>query len=136
MFSIPEGILTVPEGLLPKWLLFISVVSMFNTVQNFAGTSLTRRIYAKRPSEVTALTSHLFGVWTLLSAVIRYQAAWDISNPTLYRLAQTTFGIALFHFCSELFVFKSARLNGPFFSPLVVASVSLTWMYMQKSYYL
>ena len=36
-------------------------------------------------------------------------------------MAMWTYGIALAHFGSELLVFKTGKLNGPFISPLVVA---------------
>jgi hypothetical protein len=36
-------------GLLPKWQLFVTVLAIFNSVQNFATLRLTRRIYNNVP---------------------------------------------------------------------------------------
>ena len=38
-------------GYLPYWLAFVSVVSVFNTVQTFVSPTLTKRIYSKKPEE-------------------------------------------------------------------------------------
>jgi len=87
-------------GYLPYWLAFVSVVSVFNTVQTFVSPTLTKRIYSKKPEEgeypdhglsynrplillcaiVTGVGRRTFGVWTLLAAVIRFYAAYEINN--------------------------------------------------------
>lgn len=46
---------TMPPGYLPKWLLFISVVSVFNSIQTYvSGIELTRRVYENKPAETTS----------------------------------------------------------------------------------
>ena len=42
---------TLPEGYLPKWLLFTSALGIFNSIQNFCTSSLTKRVYANKPEE-------------------------------------------------------------------------------------
>lgn len=42
---------TLPDGYLPKWLLFTSALGIFNTVQNFCTDSLTKRVYAGKPEQ-------------------------------------------------------------------------------------
>jgi hypothetical protein len=73
----------LPAGTLPKWLLFVSVLSVFNTAQCFldAEATLTRMVYANAPSQVTALSTRTFGIWTLLSAFIRIYGAYHIFSP-------------------------------------------------------
>lgn len=44
-------VLPQAAGLLPKWQLFVSVVALFNTVQNFATLKFTRRVYSGKPHE-------------------------------------------------------------------------------------
>ncbi|OAL64407.1 ergosterol biosynthesis protein Erg28 [Trichophyton rubrum] len=83
-------------GFLPKWLLFVSVVSSLNTFQAFASPAYTGQLYSAAP--VTPLSSRKFGTWTFLSSVIRMYAAYYVSNPQVYDLAMWTYGIALAHF--------------------------------------
>ncbi|KAJ1987255.1 ergosterol biosynthesis protein [Dimargaris cristalligena] len=125
------------DGLLPKWLLFVSVLSIFNTAQAYARPlALTRRVYNQAAHEVTPLTSRMFGCWTLVSAVVRLYAAYHIRNPVVFGLLAWTFGIAWVHYFTELFVFRSARLLGPALSPVIVATTSLVWMYSTADYYI
>lgn len=58
----------LPEGYLPKWLLFISVVSIFNSIQTYiSGLTLTRKVYSKKPEQTTKLSARTFGTWTFIS---------------------------------------------------------------------
>jgi hypothetical protein len=54
--QITEIFSTLPEGNLPKWLLFTSALGIFNSVQNFFTDKLTKQVYANKPNEGT-LTS-------------------------------------------------------------------------------
>ncbi|KAK3208915.1 hypothetical protein GRF29_69g134375 [Pseudopithomyces chartarum] len=38
------------EGLLPKWLLFISLISILNTLQSYSTTHFAARVYNPNPS--------------------------------------------------------------------------------------
>ena len=82
---------------------------MFNSVQNYLTLKLTRRVYAARPQEVTALSSRTFGTWTLLSAIVRGYCAYYVTNPQVYDLTLWSYLIAGGHFISEWVVFGSAR---------------------------
>ncbi|KAL4807038.1 hypothetical protein BDV18DRAFT_136739 [Aspergillus unguis] len=128
------------DGLLPKWLVLVSVVSAANSVQAYFSESYTAQLYNGRLADgrphSNAHSSRLFGTWTFLSAVIRFTAAYNINDPVAYNLAAWTFGLALFHFVGEWLGFGSAQLKGRFVSPLLVASGSLTWMLTQKEAYL
>jgi hypothetical protein len=42
---------TLPEGNLPRWLLFTSALGIFNSVQNFFTDKLTKQVYANKPNE-------------------------------------------------------------------------------------
>jgi hypothetical protein len=155
----------LPLGALPKWLLFISIVSVFNTAQNFiAPLKLTRRVYSVQPKEggfsidftmkllshrptiqltqsppspsVTALTSRMFGAWTLTSAVIRGYAAYYLHVKPVYELVQLSYAIALLHYSSELLVYRTVRLNGPAISPFIVAISSTIWLWTSYSTYI
>lgn len=142
------------EGFLPKWLLLvehavhhfiianasqISVVSVGNSIQAYAQPTYAQRVYTGSKSikgtPVNGLSSRTFGTWTLLSSVIRLYAAYYTSDPLIYQLAMWTYGIALFHFISELVVFKSTSLAPGSIAPLIVASSTFTWMFLQKDFY-
>lgn len=126
----------LPPGYLPKWLLFISTVSIFNSVQTYvSGLSLTRRVYSNKPQEVTKLSCRTFGTWTLISCIIRFYGAFYLDEIHIYQLTMFSYMIALLHFLSELIIYRTCRLDAGFLSPLFVASTSLFWMYNQIEYY-
>ncbi|KAJ3276791.1 ergosterol biosynthesis protein [Terramyces sp. JEL0728] len=84
--------------------------------------SVTRRIYAKRPDQVTDLTARLMGVWTLTSAIVRIYASYHIHDRAAYDLCIATFGIALFSFTSEIFIYKTAPISSPGVFPAMLIS--------------
>ncbi|EPS28203.1 hypothetical protein PDE_03149 [Penicillium oxalicum 114-2] len=123
------------EGLLPKWLVFVSVVSAINSLQAYCSTDYTSKLYTNGTIALDSLSGRTFGTWTFLSAVIRMTAAYNIDSPIAYDLALWTYGIALTHFTLELIV-GNASLRGRFLNPLIVASGSLAWMFSQRQAYL
>lgn len=130
---------TAQGGYLPHWLLFISVVSVFNSVQNYVlkDLLLTRKVYSAAPtSEVTHLSSRTFGTWTFLTSIVRFYGAYNlVGNVQMYNLCVWTFVIAGGHFVSEWLIFKTCKLDKGLAGPLVVASTSLVWMYLQRDFY-
>jgi Erg28 like protein len=67
---------------------------------------------------------------------VRAYAAYNIHNPVAYDMAFWTYGIALFHFLSEVGIYGSAQVRGRFVFPLVFATSALIWMGLQRPYYL
>ena len=127
---------TLPAGYLPKWLLFISVVSIFNSIQTYiSGLKLTRKVYSRKPQETTKLSARTFGTWTFISCVIRLYGALYLNEPHIYQLTMISYAVALFHFGSELLIYGTCRFDAGFISPLIVASTSSIWMYNQVDYY-
>ncbi|KAK9246702.1 hypothetical protein V1506DRAFT_456576 [Lipomyces tetrasporus] len=125
------------SGLLPKWLLFISVVSAFNSAQSyFGGLTLTRRVYEANPAQVTGLSARTFGTWTFLTSLIRLYGAYHINDPAVYDITYATYIVALMHFSSEWIIYKTAKLGKGLAGPLIVSTTTLVWMGLQKSYYL
>lgn len=123
-------------GYLPKWLLFISVVSVLNSVQTYiSGLELTRRVYENKPQETTSLSARTFGTWTLISSFIRLYGAFYLQENHIYQLTFISYLIALAHFGSELIVYRTCKLGKGIMGPLIVATTSLTWMWCQKEYY-
>jgi len=110
-------------------------MAVFNTVQNFLTLKFTRRLYNVAPQTVTALQARTFAIWTLTSAAIRLYAAYNIHSKAIYDLALLSYLFAFAHFGSELLIFRTANLNFPVISPVIVSTVSLAWMITQYDYY-
>ncbi|KAK7207118.1 putative ergosterol 28 [Myxozyma melibiosi] len=126
---------TIP-GLLPKWLLFIAAVSIFNSGQSyFGGLILTRRVYEAKPTEVTGLSARTFGTWTFLTSVVRLVGAYHLTDPVIFKLTYATFVVAFLHFFSEWQLFKTAKLGKGLAGPLIVSTTSMIWMAKQMNYY-
>ncbi|KDQ24655.1 hypothetical protein PLEOSDRAFT_161310 [Pleurotus ostreatus PC15] len=136
MLSFLTEYLPQSPGLLPKWQLFVAATAVFNAVQNFATLSLTRRVYNRvPPANVTALQARTFAVWTLTSAVVRGYAAYHLQEKIVYEMAFLTYVIALAHFGSEHFIYRTTKIPGGVLGPFIVASTSLIWMYKQYDFY-
>ncbi|KAF7189325.1 Ergosterol biosynthetic protein 28 [Pseudocercospora fuligena] len=149
MASSLSSYLPPSDGFLPKWLLFIAVVSIGNSVQCYISTAGSREVYAgKSPlkamkesskgtdlSPVNELSARTFGTWTALSSIIRLYAAYNIHDPLIYQLALWSYVVAFAHFFSEWLVFGSARWNRGFASPVFVSTFTISWMLSQWSYY-
>ncbi|KAK4548269.1 hypothetical protein LTR36_010139 [Oleoguttula mirabilis] len=140
------------DGLLPKWLLFISIVSLGNSIQSYLSLAGTREVYAgaspkppagipastlrkEQASPVTELSARTFGTWTALASVVRLYAAYHIHEAAVYELALWTFGLAFAHFASEWLVFGTARWGRGLAGPVFVSTLTGTWMLLQWSSY-
>ncbi|KAJ7593006.1 Erg28-like protein [Mycena floridula] len=121
-------------GLLPKWQLFIAATAALNTLQNFITLKFTKRLY-EGTNQVTSLQARTFAVWTLTAAVVRAYCAFHIHEKVIYDLTLFTYLFAFGHFSSELFIFRTARLNFPVMNPIVVSTLSLVWMIKQYDFY-
>ncbi|SCV99939.1 LAFE_0B05864g1_1 [Lachancea fermentati] len=134
--STQTALKSMPPGYLPKWLLFISVVSVFNSIQTYiSGLELTRRVYERKPAETTHLSARTFGTWTFISCVIRFYGALYLQEEHIFQLVFISYLVALVHFGSELLIFGTCKIGKGFMGPLVVSTTSLLWMYNQKEYY-
>ncbi|CAG99220.1 Erg28p [Kluyveromyces lactis] len=132
---VQKSLASLAPGYLSKWLLFISVVSIFNSVQTYINIDLTRRVYENKPNETTPLSARTFGTWTLVSCIIRLYGALYLTENHVYQLTFISYVIALLHFGSELLIFRTCKLGTGFLGPLVVSTTSLVWMYCQKEFY-
>ncbi|XP_053330968.1 ergosterol biosynthetic protein 28 homolog isoform X2 [Spea bombifrons] len=72
-------------AVLRSWLMMVSIIAAGNTFQSFRDHSfLSDKLYTGRPGQVNGLQARTFGVWTLLSSIIRCACAIDIRNKTLF----------------------------------------------------
>ncbi|XP_037652693.1 ergosterol biosynthetic protein 28 homolog isoform X1 [Sebastes umbrosus] len=118
-------------NVLRSWLVMVSVIAMGNTLQSFRDHSfLSEKLYTGTPEFVNGLQARTFGIWTLLSSIIRCSCAIDIQNRTLYHITLWTFVLALGHFLSEAFIYKTAPLTIGVMAPLIVAMTTRhQWTY-------
>ncbi|KAF7921509.1 uncharacterized protein EAE97_011298 [Botrytis byssoidea] len=140
------------EGVLPQWLLFISVTSLFNTVQCYFTLHFNSQIYNAIPksniplgkgtsqsypltTSATPLSSRTFGTWTLITAIVRLQTAYYISNPQIYQLGYATFIVAWLHFMGEWLVFGTTKMGRGLAGPAAVSTGTLIWMWVQWGFY-
>lgn len=89
-------------------------LAVFNGIQNYLTTSLTRRVYARKPTlgkptcaslrrvvkktlpdfrkarTVNPLQARLFGVWTLMSAAVRIYAAYHLDLKPFAHLPRSS----------------------------------------------
>ncbi|KAK5708726.1 ergosterol biosynthesis protein [Elasticomyces elasticus] len=136
--SLDQVTAYLPEGLLPKWLLFLSVVSVGNSIQAYVSLAGSREVYSgsgSSPSPVTPLSARTFGTWTALSSIIRFYAAYHIHDPIVYQLALWTYGLAFAHFFSEWLVFGTAKWGRGIAGPASISTISLSWMLAQWGSY-
>ncbi|XP_029350068.1 probable ergosterol biosynthetic protein 28 isoform X2 [Echeneis naucrates] len=109
-------------NVLRSWLMMVAVIGMGNTVQSFRDHSfLSEKLYTGMPEFVNGLQARTFGIWTLLSSIIRCACAIDIHNRVLYHITLWTFMLALGYFLSEAFIYKTAMLTIGVVTPLMVA---------------
>ncbi|KAG4306363.1 hypothetical protein PORY_000351 [Pneumocystis oryctolagi] len=86
---------------------------------------------------VNPLGTRLFGTWTLVSAVVRFYAAYHISNSVVYEITLWTYYIAAFHFLTEWLIFKSVRFGIPLAGPLIISIVlTIIWMNISRDNYI
>ncbi|KAJ2375871.1 ergosterol biosynthesis protein [Coemansia sp. RSA 2611] len=131
------SLLTLPAGGLPKFIWLSAVFSAFNTIQCLvAPLGMTRKIYSQKPEQVTPLTSHVFAAWTALSAVLRYQCAFNMGNELIYDITFWSYVIASAHFTSEIVAFKTIKMPGAAISTFCVAITSILWMIHDRDVYI
>ncbi|RYP53609.1 hypothetical protein DL768_001473 [Monosporascus sp. mg162] len=85
--------------------------------------------------QVTPLAARLFGTYTLISAVVRIYASYHLHLAPVYQMALWTYVVALAHFASEFFVYKTTRFGTPVAMPFFFATVGVTWMVGQYGFY-
>ncbi|SPO23298.1 related to ERG28 - involved in synthesis of ergosterol [Ustilago trichophora] len=109
--------------------------SQLNGATNFFNHKASAKVYSSAGLQITPLSARLFGIWNFTSAIIRAYTAYNIHDKVAYELCMWSFVIALAHFISETFIYKTAKISPGIISPLIVASSSLTAMYLHYGAY-
>jgi len=106
-----------------------------DSVSKLVPASSTGKDVEKARDQVTPLAARLFGVWTLMNGLIRLYTAYEVHSRALYHLSVLTHVAALTHFTSELLVYRTMRLTGPQFFPLLAGWGGAIWMILQYGHY-
>ncbi|KAI4583466.1 hypothetical protein MJG53_008679 [Ovis ammon polii x Ovis aries] len=111
------------------WLMMTSIIAAGGSLQSFRDhTFLYEKLYTSKPDLVNGLQARTFGLWTMLSSVVRCLCAIDIHNKTLYYVTLWTFFIVVGHVLFELFVFGTMAPTINVMAPFMVASISILGM--------
>ncbi|XP_064646477.1 ergosterol biosynthetic protein 28 homolog [Lineus longissimus] len=111
------------------WVGLVGLMAIGNTIQCFVDPRFVReRLYTASTGRANSLTARLFGMWTLLAAILRICCAIDIHNKSIYNITLISFFLALGHFASEVFIYKTADLTIGIVIPLIVSSFSVLVM--------
>jgi len=89
----------------------------------------------KAADQMNPLAARLFGTWTLITSIVRCYAAYNLHLGPVYNIAIWTYVVVLFHFASELFVFKSMTFGVPQAFPFSLGTISLVWMVLVRDHY-
>ncbi|KAI2465030.1 transmembrane domain-containing protein [Annulohypoxylon bovei var. microspora] len=89
---------------------------------------------ARTQDQVTPLAARLFGTYTIISAIVRIYAAYNIHLAPVYQMTLWTYVVALVHFGSEFAIYRTAYL-GPIATTFFFATVGITWMASQYHFY-
>ena len=120
---------------LQGWIFVVGLMALGNTVSCFFDHSfLKSRLYTGAPEKANDLAARLFGLWTLMSALLRLSCAILITNRALFNLTFLSFVVAFIHFLSEAFIYKTAPLTIGVLAPLIVSGVSMLWMAVAYCY--
>lgn len=90
---------------------------------------------ARTQDQVTPLAARLFGTYTLISAIVRIYACYNLHLAPVYNIALWTYIVALVHFGSEWAFYRTAYLSPPVLFPFFFASVGIVWMSSQYGFY-
>ncbi|XP_037688184.1 ergosterol biosynthetic protein 28 homolog [Choloepus didactylus] len=116
-------------NVLRSWLFMVSILTMASALQSFRDhTFLYEKLYTSEPDLVNGLHARIFGIWLLLSSVVRCLCAIDIHNKKLYHITLWTFFLAMGHFLSELFVYGTVAPTAGILALMVVAGSSILGM--------
>lgn len=111
------------------WVGLVGTIALANGMQCFINKDYPKsRLYTLRPQEASPLLSRMFGIWTILAAIIRLVFALGPYNMSIWLVTLLSFVLALLHFTSELFIYKTTTFSFATISPLVVSSVSIIWL--------
>ncbi|KAI5862064.1 transmembrane domain-containing protein [Durotheca rogersii] len=124
----------VPNSSLPKKTASFDPEDSTRKLVSTSATTFSSK-GARTQDQVTPLAARLFGTYTLISAIVRIYASYNLHLAPVYNIALWTYAVALVHFGSEWAIYRSARLGAPILFPFFFASVGIVWMVSQYNFY-
>ncbi|KAI1775528.1 transmembrane domain-containing protein [Hypoxylon cercidicola] len=106
-----------------------------DSTQKLVPASTSNSKEARAQDQVTPLAARLFGTYTIISSIVRIYASYNLHIAPVYNITLWTYVVALAHFGSECLVYKTAHFAGPVGLTFFFASVGITWMASQYSFY-
>ncbi|KAI8628322.1 hypothetical protein F5Y19DRAFT_476727 [Xylariaceae sp. FL1651] len=106
-----------------------------DSIHRLTPASATNTKGGRNIDQVTPLAARLFGTYTLISAIVRIYASYNLHLAPVYNIALWTYIVALLHFGSEWAVFRSAYIGPPILFPFFFATIGIIWMTSQYSFY-
>lgn len=115
------------------WVLITGLAGFFAALGAYRKPSSPHKtLYNNTKDTDTAPFARMYGTWLFTSTIIRvgffFAETRQPSTSVIFWLAFGTYIIALFHFVTEIFVFRAASLLPGGFMPLVVAGLSIVWL--------
>ncbi|KAI8956852.1 transmembrane domain-containing protein [Daldinia sp. FL1419] len=106
-----------------------------DSTRKLVPASTTSNPKAGRPQDqVTPLAGRLFGTYTIVSAIVRLYASYNLHLAPVYQITLWTYVVALVHFGSEFAIYKTAHM-GPIATTFFFATVGIVWMVSQYNFY-
>eukprot|EP00921_Rhytidocystis_pertsovi_P024081 GHVQ01038675.1.p1 GENE.GHVQ01038675.1~~GHVQ01038675.1.p1 ORF type:complete len:140 (-),score=8.26 GHVQ01038675.1:714-1133(-) len=113
---------------LSRWLLFVSIFRVMSTYWGYLKPGvIAERVFDLTTGPVTKTTTHLFGVWTCLSAMIAIASALDLRNSALVIVCWLSFVLAFVFFGLEFWVYQTVSFQA-FKMPAIVSGISIVWI--------
>jgi hypothetical protein len=110
------------------WAGFVAFWRVFSIVNGFLNVAVFRdNMYARAPSEVTALFGRLFSCWTSVSVTLLVALVLYPRCKPIYVMNLVSFAVALFHYVTEYYVYNTATLIGLLLIFLFAGGTG-TWM--------
>jgi hypothetical protein len=117
---------------LSYWLLFAAALRMLSVgIGLMSPNTFKSKVYRLRPDLVNPLVGRTFASWTLVTCMLCVFCALHLEEPALYSATMASFAVAWLTFVAEFVVFKTVDIKGGL-SPMVISTVSLVWMALEK----
>lgn len=126
------NMLSADSAALRGWVLLTGLAGLGAALGAFRKPSSPHStLYSNSKDTNNASFARMYATWLFTSTAIRvafyFANSRHPATTTIFWLAFTTYLIALFHFVSEIFVFRTAALLPGGFMPLLVAGFSIVW---------
>ncbi|KAL3468792.1 Erg28 like protein-domain-containing protein [Aspergillus californicus] len=116
------------DGYLPYFLLYASTAAIIHSILTYiAPIPSLKQFSGPSAPEKTALLAHVYGLKNVYTSLIRFYAAYYISNAPVYDLATATFFGVLWLYLTEFCWFRTVRFTEAVF-PFLTSGLGAFWM--------